>query len=420
MTLIRLTGIAKSKWANLCLFLLSIILCSLSWLVIKPAFVFDPGLHFDQRISIDYIEALNGLTTGQHMKTFYEPPLFPVTLAIIYKVSHAFGGHDRLLLALYALVSTALSTVVLFQVAKLIWGPLSAFIVACLWASYPPAIMSASYLGSETLFILCLFLSVYCLFRLIQKPRPLREYAVFGLCLGLTMMARAVAVGLLFFFLLLLWYGTRRKTAFRRYIQQVAVIFVVMFIVILPWELVAYAQLNQVILLSNADASSLVEGATYAYDMTYHCPVDIPADVYAFQKDIYDQKFKSTGQIVSYVANQLAVRPQTVVLHYFIKALNSWYRTQSCQYDNLLLVVQIPYLLLFIVATVPAMRRKGNPPRATLLAWATVGYFWVTTIIVFSILRYMVPTIGLLFLITPAIADLWQNHASQKETAESG
>ena len=63
---------------------------------------------------------------------------------------------------------------------------------------------------------------------------------------------------------------------------------------------------------------------------------------------------------MSYVLVRLLVRPQIVVQHYMIEALNSWYRTESCQYANALLILQIPYILLFIVATVLAIRRAGN------------------------------------------------------------
>ncbi len=406
----RLTNLSKSVWINLLLFFFSAIICCLSWIIFKPAYVLDPGLNFYQRIATDYQPQTQQLIEGKGIISFNYPPLFAAMLAGIYQIAHTFNISERVALAAYAVIFTALSTVILFNIARRIWGPLSALIVAVLWSTYPVALYSASYIGSETPFIVFLFLTFFFLIRLITAQRSFLEYLVLGLSVGLAMLTRPVAMGLPILFAMFLWIGTQYRVHFQRFVVQSLFFVIGILILVLPWEVFAYSRLQQVPLLSTGDVRSIVDGATYAYYLKYNRHVPVPDDVYALQKDFYNQSFQTSGQIANYFISQLSTRPRAVFLHYLIKAANSWYRTDSNQYDNLLLLIQIPYLLLFIVGAVMALRGEAFIRNVAIMVLVTSTYFWMMTILVLSIVRYMLPTIGLLFLLTPAVAYLSRPH----------
>jgi hypothetical protein len=64
--------------------------------------------------------------------------------------------------------------------------------------------------------------------------------------------------------------------------------------------------------------------------------------------------------------------------------------------------LQIIFLPLVLWGSVICWRQGGTARNLAIVVWACVFYFWAMTILVFSMLRYMVPAIGLLMLMTPA------------------
>ena len=63
--------------------------------------------------------------------------------------------------------------------------------------------------------------------------------------------------------------------------------------------------------------------------------------------------------------------------------------------------IQTAYLVLVLWGSGVAWRRGGITKQLAMSIWFLVLYFWATTILALSILRYMVPVIGLLFILIP-------------------
>ena len=98
-----------------------------------------------------------------------------------------------------------------------------------------------------------------------------------------------------------------------------------------------------------------------------------------------------------------------------MKAARSWYATDSGRFQIPILAIQLVTMGLILLSTRAAWT-SGGPQR--LLAcgiWGVIAYFWGMTVLVLSIARYMVPAIGLAFLLLPAL--LFDNAAVVSLTA---
>ena len=94
-------------------------------------------------------------------------------------------------------------------------------------------------------------------------------------------------------------------------------------------------------------------------------------------------------------------------------AARSWYGTDSGRMEGIILTVQLLYSIPVLLATW-ALWRGPDPQRNSLLllVWGPVFYFWIMTILVLSILRYMTPTAGLLALLIPRLMHMKSRQVS--------
>jgi hypothetical protein len=103
------------------------------------------------------------------------------------------------------------------------------------------------------------------------------------------------------------------------------------------------------------------------------------------------------------LVQKLRTQPYTIAKFYAIKAARAWYGTDSGRFETSIMMLQIPYLLLIVLGSIAAWRRGGIAKRWAIGAWLIVLYFWGMTIIALSIVRYMVPVMGILFVLPAAI-----------------
>lgn len=74
-----------------------------------------------------------------------------------------------------------------------------------------------------------------------------------------------------------------------------------------------------------------------------------------------------------------------------IKTVRPWYATWSGRFDHYLLVVQLPWFLLFVLASGRTMWRWKQIPGEVILLHGYVAALWLTAALVAPILRYLSP-----------------------------
>ncbi|MFC1807296.1 hypothetical protein ACFL0T_02885 [Candidatus Omnitrophota bacterium] len=134
--------------------------------------------------------------------------------------------------------------------------------------------------------------------------------------------------------------------------------------------------------------------------------VRVPEDVKDLMTDIAlsgKRHYASYKTIGTKLFKEFQNRPQTVLKLIFIKAIRSWYGTDTNRYENSIFVAQAGYLFFIILATIKALLLDKNTKHLVICIWLLVFYFWAMSISVVPLLRYMTQSMGILFILLPAI-----------------
>jgi hypothetical protein len=114
-------------------------------------------------------------------------------------------------------------------------------------------------------------------------------------------------------------------------------------------------------------------------------------------------EMQSLSGVVAVVAEESQKRPLATAKLFGIKAIMSWYGTDTGHLELAILAVQIPYLALLLWSTWRAWQSGGTARGLALAIWILVLYFWAMTATATPLLRYMTPVAGLLFTLLPAL-----------------
>ncbi|MEJ2721014.1 MAG: glycosyltransferase family 39 protein [bacterium] len=181
---------------------------------------------------IDYHAIASNLADGAGYRladgqiTARRPPLYPLVLSLVYRVTGGAPAAARIFQALLG----ALIVWLVFLVSKRLLTPRAAWVAAGLAALNPFLIFVSGYLLTENLYIVLLLLI------LLIAPQPTwrwRMSAPMGVLLGLCMLARPTAFGIAVWivaFDVLLGGGRVREKILRS-----VVVFAVAGLVVLPW-----------------------------------------------------------------------------------------------------------------------------------------------------------------------------------------
>lgn len=396
------------------IFTASILSTCLFWLVKPPTFLHVTAANY-ARLNMDYFGQVQVLIAGHGTFSVRYPPGFPLLLGAIYKGAISLHLPLAACLGVFVLACTASGSVLLFLLARHIWGKDLALVAPLAWMTYIAALWLTTYASPETPFMVFLFGGVLVVWRGVTGGRP-RGYLVFmgGALIGVAMLIRPIALFLGVLLPALLWFiarGTKRRVRLR----LMLLMFVGTVAAVAPWEVWAHHQTGRVILLSSGGVPSILDGLTYAVDPTEMRNAHIPDNVAALQRDMYARQMKelhSVGTIAAYLVTQLRRRPAAVVELFAIKAADSWYATDSTRYDWLFLLVQAIYLPLVALGTWHTWKRGGRARDMAMVTSAIGVCFWCMTIMVLSIARYMTPAVGLLFVTLPgtlpALQRVWR------------
>jgi hypothetical protein len=73
------------------------------------------------------------------------------------------------------------------------------------------------------------------------------------------------------------------------------------------------------------------------------------------------------------------------------KAFRAWYGAASGRFDALVLPMNLPWALLFVLASFRALARWKDTPAGIILLHGIVAACWVSTFVTSSVFRYMAP-----------------------------
>jgi 4-amino-4-deoxy-L-arabinose transferase-like glycosyltransferase len=344
------------------------------------------------------ILAGNGFDRGGDSPASAFPPGYPLILAGVFGASHQLHVSEELGLALLSLVSMGLSTLFVFLLARSFWGTSPAIVSALLWTTYPFALWLTKQPNTEMPFAVLLYGGFYLFgYLIVRRKLTWLLYLLCGLIFGAAMLVRPIAIGIAFVLALIIWLA-RQDLSRRLRLLVISVLLLGNVAAVFPWEAFVYARTGRVILLSGHGTNSLRLGLTFALDERKD--IRVSRDVDVVMKDIAarSDEINSFRDVVSVVAVEFRAHPVATTTLYLLKVVRSWYATDSGRYELPILLLQLPYLGFSLWSVRRLWKNGGRQRYFAMSVLLFVIYFWSMTVLALSILRYMVPVMGLLFI----------------------
>jgi 4-amino-4-deoxy-L-arabinose transferase-like glycosyltransferase len=341
---------------------------------------------------------------GDDEPAFFYPPGFSCLLAGVFGLSDLLNVHEGTMVQVFILLCTGLASVLVFYIARTVWGSLPALVSSLVWITHPFILWLTKQPNSEIPFIPLLYGGFYLFWQAVHRGNHSWHIFFFsGVLAGLAMLVRSIALGAGVVMVVLIWLAGCKMTARLRLLLSMMVLLGNL-VAVLPWEAWVYAQTGTVVLLSTVGQDSLADGLTFtAFPEGYRQIV--PHDVSTLLRDFEARygEMHSLRNIISLLVEELRERPLAVAQLFALKAARSWYGTNSGRFEALLILVQIPYLALVLWGSYAAWRQGGIAKQLTISTWLIALYFWGMSVLGIAMLRYMVPAIGLLVVLVPGI-----------------
>lgn len=339
------------------------------------------------------------------------PPGYPIFLAGLFGLASLLHLPETLVLSATTLLCMATTAVLLFLIARTIWGIPLALIVAGTWMTYPFALWLTKEPRSEMLFTLFLYCGFGLYWRALSRTNGSgRILFVSGIAQGLAMLIRPIGLAVGVVLSAIVWF-TKRDLSAQLRLSMIAPLLLGNSVAILPWEAWVYQQTGKMIVLSTSGASSITDGLTFAQNpQGYREVINVTDGARAVMQEIAQSaaagKMGTYTGILSIMAREFRTHPSGVVEIAWLKLWRSWYATDTGRYESIVGLIQAVYLAVVLWGAWRAWRLGGLPRQLALCLLALALYFWGVTFLALSILRYMVPVIGLTFLLIPGLFHL--------------
>jgi hypothetical protein len=217
------------------------------------------------------------------------------------------------------------------------------------------------------------------------------------------MLVRPAAVGLPLVLAAVVLVGTWRKNWANGF-ARAGLVLAAALATVAPWEAFIAAETGVFAPLSSSGSLSVYDGLTFAVsDKDYRSPVESPRAAEEFMTAV-DARWAAGERAMFRVALEEGLANPTGASQVGLwKIGRAWYATDSQRLDGWLLLLQIPYLVMLVGVSWRSLRSPGDARSLAFLVVGIVGYFWLVTVAVLSILRYMAPAICVWFVLTPAV-----------------
>ena len=203
--------------------------------------------------------------------TAFRPPLYPLFLGAVYKVTGDSIVAARLVQAVLGAASVAL----VWFIARTLFGRRTAYVAAALAAVYPPLVLATVALMSESIFIPLMLVAVLAaLYARDGGPHATRWAVVAGAAAGLGMLARPNSVAMLPALVVLVLAWTRHEWQRGVALRRAGAVLAAVVVVIVPWEIRNVAVLHTFVPISDIDGYNVAgvynsEAARSPYPTTY-------------------------------------------------------------------------------------------------------------------------------------------------------
>lgn len=326
------------------------------------------------------------------------PPGYPVYLAANFRLADLLGVARGSMIIATNILLMAMSCLLVLRVAESVFNQQVAVFSAILWVTYLFNLWLVKQPNSEVPFILLFYTALWFFLRGVNHCRQ-ASFVTAGALLGVAALVRPIALFLPFMLVLLLLLQPSIALG-RRFVYALSVVLMFV-IVILPWEIKLKSDTDHIVPLSTNGPSSMLDGLTFAAKMGKEGDrAWVPGAVERLAWHIRENQrsLHTVGDVAQFMAAQARKDPAAVIEMGLMKTLRCWYGTNAMWHERPTALIQAAYLLLAIPGIWLARRRFPEKHFLSLSLLVIVIYFWAMTVMVLSILRYMVPAMGILLM----------------------
>lgn len=339
------------------------------------------------------------------------PPGYPLLLAGVFALCHLLHVPESMGLSVLILLSVGIGAVFVFLLARTVWNSRGGLIASSVWTTYPCLLWLAKQPNSELPTLPLFYGAVYLFWRtLLNETRAWHVCFALGALVGVTMLFRPIFLGLGVCLGIILVLEYRHITVRSRALLATALL-AGNLVAVAPWEVWLYAKSGKVAILSTGGGRiALSRGLDFGTAKTFGNGVvreelALPEDVAALMHDLRNRRHEMAGYsgVVSVLAEETRGRPLVMAKFLAIKAARCWYGTKTLRFETLLLPMQLVYLALILTGTWSAWKKGGVFRSLAICIWVLVFYTWAMAFMGATLVRYMVPAIGLSFVLVPGV-----------------
>ena len=345
------------------------------------------------------------------------PPGHSLIIIGLKKTAEFVGLAEISIYRMFNVLMFASASVLLFLIARLMWGTGLAWAVPAVWATCPFSIWFLNQPYSEIPFFVFFFLSVFLFllsYRLAERWKYFVAFAL-GIILAAAMMVRPVAIGLPVIFFLV-WIVTTPRECWRSHATYLAFLTIGVFLVVAPWSCIAYGQTGNLHFITppTLAINSVKNGISFVTDTdgdrneldlsprVEKLASDVLSGFNQLQKDEQEEK-SNLAVYYKIILEKASTSPGAAAEFLMIKIARAWYGTYTHRFEKIAAGLQICYLGLIVYSMWRIVRFRLLPGRTLLFVVAVVAYFWAIAVMFEPLVRYMVPVQGILFACLPAL-----------------
>jgi hypothetical protein len=362
--------------------------------------IYDFG---DYTVQVNHLIKSGKLEDNDKILNRY-PPGYPLLLYSSFIVSKYFNINLYYLLFILAALFIAFSSVIIGEIAYLIYNSnLLAISAGLLYASHPYVLQGLSKIMPETPFMTFLYLSLLVFFVfIINNPNKLIYPVFIGFLLGIAMLVRPIGLFLPIILSILALFLLKKVVVIKRFAIS-AIILISSVITILPWQIYNYNH-NQRILLSSDEVASILDGVSFNNHPS-KMQLDLPSDVDSLARYLSTSGVTTRSDFFKIAHREFTKQPITMCKLILIKATRSWYGAfgQESRKEKIKIFILGVYATLTFFALISLKFNQRVIFIIGISCLVIVFYFWAMTILVVSMVRYMYPIFGLAVIFIPAL-----------------
>jgi 4-amino-4-deoxy-L-arabinose transferase-like glycosyltransferase len=325
------------------------------------------------------------------------PPGFPLVLAALFKIADKCSIKKLVAVSYFNVLSMALTSILVFFISRLALSEESAVISGIIWITYPFHLWLIKQPNSEIPFFIFYYSSILIFVYALKNNKNLLWFVMAGIIIASATYMRAITFYFPFVFIIIILMN--KNCSIKKRFLQVIFLTLSFIITIMPWEIYVYKHTGMILPMTTSGSGGMIDGLTrYLKPGEAGDTIYVPDDVKLLMKSVDESSKNLTSiyKIFAYLFKYAMDNPEPVIKLFLMKVRRAWYATSTMWHEYKILVIQIFYIVSALIGIHLSFKKfKFNK---LLLAFflLTILYFWSITTLVLSILRYMIPAMGIL------------------------